>query len=409
MRKLSLILTSIAAFALTTVSVFAFARDISINENNIRFSTSNALEGQTIRIYASASNLSNQDLLGLVRFFDNDKQIGSDQAISIFNSSTDDVFVDWTPLSPGNHRIAVKLYPWDETQDDPNNNWIVKEIFVIQDTDHDGIPNDKDEDDDGDGVNDSDDHFPLNQNEQFDTDGDGTGNGADLDDDNDGVPDEFDDLPLDPNETIDTDGDGIGNVSDTDDDGDNISDTDEQNLRTNPLEADSDQDGARDDIDIFPLDPFERRDTDSDGLGDNLDLDDDNDGVLDHEDEFPLNLGPVIQLVSEKKTLGVKEEFKLDASSSYDLDGEIVSYQWKVDGEEIREGNSLNHTFDKKGKHAITLTVMDDAGETISQNFLVSVLNLKLYRQMGLTLLIILLAMLLFFKYIAPAKIKNHK
>ena len=298
----------------------------------------------------------------------------------------------------------MKIYPWDEAIDDPNNNWTVKEIYVIQDTDHDGIPNDQDNDDDGDGVSDNEDHFPLNANEQFDTDGDGEGNNTDLDDDNDGVPDEFDDLPLDPNETIDTDNDGIGDSSDTDDDGDGISDSEEQNLGTNPLLSDTDEDGVNDGTDAFPLNPFETIDTDNDGLGNNTDLDDDNDGIEDSIDEFPLNLSPILELLKKRSTLGINEEFELDASSSYDKDGEIVSYQWEIDGEEIREGNSIRHTFDKKGKHAITLTIMDDSGETTTQDFLVSVLNLKLYRQMGLTLLIILLAMLLFFKYIAPAK-----
>lgn len=45
--------------------------------------------------------------------------------------------------------------------------------------------------------------------------------------------------------------------------------------------ADSDGDGAVDDLDAFPSDPDEWIDTDSDGIGNNADLDDDNDGMPD--------------------------------------------------------------------------------------------------------------------------------
>ena len=58
----------------------------------------------------------------------------------------------------------------------PNNNLVTKEIFVAQDTDHDGIPNNEDPDDDNDGVADENGRFPPYKNsEQYDTDGDGQG------------------------------------------------------------------------------------------------------------------------------------------------------------------------------------------------------------------------------------------
>lgn len=309
------------------------------------------MEGSPVRIYSTATNYSNQDLLGVVRFFDNDAQVGGDQAISLFAGKTDDIFIDWIPTY-GNHKIAVKIYPWEPKIDDPSNNWISTEVFAVQDTDHDGIPNETDNDDDGDGVPDSEDAFPLNSREQYDTDGDGIGNNADKDDDGDEVPDEFDEMPLDPNETTDTDKDGIGNIADNDDDGDGLTDAEEENIKTDPLNPDTDGDTYNDKEDAFPLNPDEWLDTDADKLGNNKDTDDDNDGIPDTEDDFPLNKGPVIKFTDEDFNISLFETHLFDASPSYDKDGEIVSYLWEIDGE-ILEGNSITYSFNKLGKHDI--------------------------------------------------------
>jgi len=51
-----------------------------------------------------------------------------------------------------------------------------------------------------------------------------------------------------------------------------------------PLDSDSDDDGVLDGDDAFPLDPSESVDTDGDGIGNNADLDDDNDGYSDVEE-----------------------------------------------------------------------------------------------------------------------------
>ena len=174
------------------------------------------------------------------------------------------------------------------------------------DNDGDGIGDVCDDDDDNDGTPDSDDDFPLDENEDTDTDGDGTGDNADTDDDNDGTPDADDDFPLDENEDTDTDGDGTGNNADTDDDGDGQSDADETACGSDPLAAtststdtdgdnipdcvdpDDDNDGTPDADDDFPLDENEDTDTDGDGIGNNADTDDDNDG---YTDEFELQTG----------------------------------------------------------------------------------------------------------------------
>lgn len=393
----------LAGFALSTNLALAFDADLTINQADIRFSVGEFLEGKTTRIYASVTNLSGDDILGVVRFYDNGKQIGGDQAISIFGNKTDDIFIDWTP-GPGQHKIAVKIFPWEPKEDNPANNWITSEVFVAQDTDRDGITNSKDEDDDGDGVADEKDPFPLNGKEWEDTDGDGVGNNQDEDDDNDDVPDKFDDMPLDPNETMDTDKDGIGNIKDDDDDGDGLKDNEEENLKTDPANPDSDGDGTKDGQDAFPLDPKEAFDTDKDGIGNSIDTDDDNDSIADDKDEFPLNKEPVIELKDLDLKLDVREEFTFDATPSYDKDGKIVSYIWEINGKVVQEGNFLNYRFAQPGNYDVKLTVMDSAGQSKSENYQVNVANLSLYKQLLSSLGVVLLAMLIFFKYIFGAK-----
>ena len=398
-KSLSFLILSLLITATSSLTALAYSGDLSINQANIRFSNYEFSEGKTVRIYATVANNSSQDLLGVVRFYDNDKQIGSDQAISIFGNRTDDIFIDWTPYF-GNHRIGVRIYPWEPEIDDPSNNSIVTNIFVVQDTDHDGIPNETDDDDDGDGVPDIQDDFPLDSSEQYDTDGDGIGNNKDDDDDGDDVPDEFDDMPLDPEETTDTDKDGIGNIADTDDDDDGLEDNEEENIGSNPLNPDTDEDGVKDGEDAFPLNPDETLDTDGDGIGNNLDTDDDNDGVQDVDDEFPLNKGPRINLNDESPLVSLLENYTFDASSSYDEDGKIISYLWKI-GDHTFEGNAINHIFNSTGEHQVSLTIIDDDGESRTKQLTVNVSNLRLYKQIGLIIFIISLAFLIYIKYIA--------
>ena len=187
------------------------------------------------------------------------------------------------------------------------------------DGDLDGLVDDADPDDDNDGVLDGEDAFPFNPLEWKDTDGDGTGDNSDTDIDNDGVLNGADAFPFNTNESLDTDADGIGNNADTDDDGDSVGDQRELLNGTNPLNPDSDGDGAIDTdisgvntdestviLDLFPLNPNETSDSDGDcphfnlptsgdGCGDNSDtdvvvvaiVDTDGDGVSDTDDAFP--------------------------------------------------------------------------------------------------------------------------
>ncbi len=118
----------------------------------------------------------------------------------------------------------------------------------------------------------------------LDTDCDGVPNNDDIDDDNDGI------LDVDETFTADNDGDGIPNYLDIDSDGDGIIDNIEAQAEGTyrpPLWSDSDGDGWDDRYDPDSGGTyFELADTDGDGDPDFIDLDTDADGVDDYIEGF---------------------------------------------------------------------------------------------------------------------------
>ena len=110
MKKIFAITTGLISFLTISNIALAYSGDIAIDQKDITFSTDNFTEGKKIRIYATAANNSNQDLLGVVRFYDNKGQVGGDQVISIFARKTDGVFIDWQPPF-GQQTVTVKIFP----------------------------------------------------------------------------------------------------------------------------------------------------------------------------------------------------------------------------------------------------------------------------------------------------------
>ena len=53
-----------------------------------------------------------------------------------------------------------------------------------------------------------------------------------------------------------------------------------------------------------------------------------------------------------------------NASSSYDPDGTIVSYEWDFKDGSTGNGETVNHTFNSTGNYNVKLTVTDDKGAT---------------------------------------------
>jgi len=239
--------------------------DLSVTTTDITFSKDEPFAGETIRIFGRVFNLGDTDVYGFVVFLDNAKEIADPQPISVKVNTYDDVFIDWQ-VKEGNHTIKAKIINTNFKDDNTENNEAIREnYFVDLDTDEDGIGNKKDTDDDNDGVPDDQeiamgtdplnpdtdgdkvkdniDVFPLDKTEWQDTDKDGLGDNKDPDADGDGLTNEEEIYKYGTNPlNLDSDSDGF-------------SDKKEIDLKTNPLKADSDGDGVIDSEDAFPLDP----------------------------------------------------------------------------------------------------------------------------------------------------------
>lgn len=339
----------------------AQAQDISIDESGISI-PADIIEGETVRIYATVQNNSTQDLTGTVKFYDETKQsfIGADQPVSIVAGKTDDVFVDMLAEDLGDHVIAVRIVPWEETGDNPDNNKVSTTLYVDADSDGDGIGNRTDDDDDNDGIKDVHDVFPLDPSETNDVDGDGIGDNVDQDDDNDGVSDIEDAFPLDETETLDSDGDGVG-----------------------------------DNADAFPLDETEALDSDGDGVGDNSDYDKNNHGPI-----------PVIET---KDTLTPTGEFMtFSALKSRDPDGNIVSYEWDFGDGLKEEGVVVDHAFKNRGDYRVVLKTVDDKGETKEETLRIMV-TWKWQTLFFFVVTLLLILLLIGYRFIFGGKKRSEK
>lgn len=56
------------------------------------------------------------------------------------------------------------------------------------------------------------------------------------------------------------------------------------------------------------------------------------------------------------------EQVTFDGSSSYDPDGEIVSWQWDFGDGAVGEGEVVDHAYSVPGDYTVVLTVTDDSG-----------------------------------------------
>jgi len=75
----------------------------------------------------------------------------------------------------------------------------------------------------------------------------------------------------------------------------------------------------------------------------------------------PKNKKPVATFTHEKAEELLTINF--DASGSSDEDGDVVGYQWTIDGEQRSGGPTLSHKFKKRGMYSVSLVVTDDDGD----------------------------------------------
>jgi PKD repeat protein len=73
---------------------------------------------------------------------------------------------------------------------------------------------------------------------------------------------------------------------------------------------------------------------------------------------------PSASFTATPSTAWVREGIAFDATGSTDPDGTIVTYEWDFGDGETATGRTMGHSFDSPGAYTVTLTVVDDAGES---------------------------------------------
>jgi len=78
------------------------------------------------------------------------------------------------------------------------------------------------------------------------------------------------------------------------------------------------------------------------------------------------NQSPIASFTTNFRIGAVPLEISFNASSSYDPDGNIISYAWDFKDGNTGSGETLNHTFSSIGSYKVELTVTDNKGATAS-------------------------------------------
>ena len=92
----------------------------------------------------------------------------------------------------------------------------------------------------------------------------------------------------------------------------------------------------------------------------------DNDGLVGSKvaTQVVKNRPPTAALTASASSINEKETASFDATSSYDLDGTIVSYTWSFGDGTATTGTTGTHSYANTGFYTVTLTVFDNDGAT---------------------------------------------
>ncbi len=81
------------------------------------------------------------------------------------------------------------------------------------------------------------------------------------------------------------------------------------------------------------------------------------------------NTPPIANIQTSATEIKLNQSVNFDASTSSDLDGEIITYEWtNTDGEIISSDKIFDYTFTSVGDYTITLTITDDGGLSASSS-----------------------------------------
>jgi hypothetical protein len=160
--------------------------DLAIYPGSVKFSSSQLIAGQTVRVYATIVNVGDIDVSAQVLFYQSDSLIGKTQIVSVLaNGGQDDVYVDYA-LPSGSFNIRAVIQGADPIDTNPSNDEVITPLYQT-------LP-----DADGDKIVDSEDNCPERGNvDQADLDNDQQGDVCDDDIDGDGVKNLKDPYPRD--------------------------------------------------------------------------------------------------------------------------------------------------------------------------------------------------------------------
>ncbi len=87
----------------------------------------------------------------------------------------------------------------------------------------------------------------------------------------------------------------------------------------------------------------------------------------------PLENQKPIAIAGPDKEVLIDQLIQFSGAESYDPDGEIVSYSWDLGDGTIKEGMEITYSYHDPGTYLVTLTVVDDKGESAQDSLEVKV------------------------------------
>ena len=130
-------------------------------------------------------------------------------------------------------------------------------------------------------------------------------------------------------------------------------------------------------------DDYNGSDANGDGIGDtpySIDGDKDNYPLMERFENYigvtpAPNQPPIANFTYSPEKPVVNQSVTFDASSSYDPDGNITSYEWDFGDGNITNTTHeiLNHSYSEAGSYEVTLTVTDDKGATDSTTKIITI------------------------------------